>query len=131
MKHYVYLFIALLLTISFISCEKKSDTQKAGDLTPRAEQFVKMLVSGEYESAAQDFDETMKSTLPADKLEIAWQSLIAKLGGYKRQLGLRQTKEQGYDIVFVTCEFDKGNTDIKVVFNSAKEISGLWFLPAE
>ena len=129
MKHYTHLLVSLLLAVSFISCGEKGDSQKAGDYTSLAEQFVKMLVNEEYEKAAQSFDKTMENTLTADKLEIAWQNLTTQVGHYKRQLGVRQTKDQGYDIVFVSCEFEKNNADIKIVFNNAKEISGLWFVP--
>ncbi|MGB3341191.1 MAG: DUF3887 domain-containing protein [bacterium] len=129
MKYYGHLLIVLLLVVSFMSCGKKSESQKAGDYTTLAEQFVKILVNEEYEKAVQSFDKTMESTLPADKLEIAWQNLITQVGHYKRQLGVRQTKEQGYDIVFVSCEFEINNADIKIVFNNAKEIAGLWFVP--
>jgi lipopolysaccharide biosynthesis regulator YciM len=129
MKYQRHLLIVLLLAVFFICCDKKDDRQKAGDYTPLAEQFVKLLINEEYEKAIQSFDDTMKNTLPSDKLEIAWQNLITQVGHYKRQLGVRQTKEQGYDIVFVSCEFEKNNADIKIVFNNTKEIAGLWFVP--
>lgn len=129
MKYYGYLLVASLVLVSFISCGEKSDNQKVGDYTPMAEQFVKLLINEEYEKAVQSFDDTMKDALPADKLASVWQNLITQVGPYKKQLGVRQTKEQGYDIVYVTCEFEKNNADIKVVFNNAKEISGLWVVP--
>lgn len=129
MKHYGNLLIALLLGMSFMSCGEKSNSQKVGDYTPLAVKFVEMLINEEYEKAVMDFDETMKKALPADKLEIAWQNLITQVGHYKRQLGVRQTKEQGYDIVYVSCEFEKENADVKVVFNKDKEVTGLWFVP--
>ena len=131
MKHYGNLFIVLLLVVSFMSCGEKSDDQKVGNYTPLAEEFVKLLINEEYEKAVQSFDDTMKDVLPSDKLENVWQNLITQVGHYKKQLGIRQTKEQGYDIVYVACEFEKDNADIKIVFNNAKEIAGLWFVPPQ
>ena len=40
-------------------------------------------------------------------------------------------KHAQFDIVIVTCEFEKRMIDIKVVFNRKKEVTGLWFLPAQ
>ena len=131
MRQYQHLLTALFLVFLVLSCTENGDAKKAADYTPAAEQFVNLLVGGEYEKAVKSFDATMKDVLPANKLEDAWQNLITQVGHYKRQVGVRQTKDKGFDIVFVTCEFEKGNADIQVVFNDAKEIAGLWFLPPQ
>jgi hypothetical protein len=44
---------------------------------------------------------------------------------------VRQVKEQGYNVVYVTCTFEKSQLDIKVVYNDKQEVSGLWFLPKQ
>jgi oligoribonuclease NrnB/cAMP/cGMP phosphodiesterase (DHH superfamily) len=129
MKYSINLLFIMLFAGSLITCGGKNDNQKAGDYTPLAEQFVDMLVNEEYDNAVQKFDSTMKHVLPADKLEDVWQNLLTQVGHYKRQLGIRQTNEQGYDIVYISCEFEEANADVKIVFNKNKEIAGLWFVP--
>ncbi len=129
MKAYILLISALILTISFISCGEKKDSPKVGDLTPLAIGFVESLVKEDFANAVKDFDNTMKGVMPEAKLQEAWQGLLAQSGSFKKQTGVRQTQEQGFNIVFVTCEFEKATLNIKVVFNNANEISGLWFVP--
>lgn len=131
MKYLVFLLVGLCIIISLVSCEQKEEVPKAADLSPSAKGFVDLLVQGNYAEAVKKFDETMKEVMPSDKLEEAWNSLIAQVGPFKKQTGVRQAKEQGYDVVFVTCEFEKATLDIKVVYNSYKQISGLWFVPSQ
>ncbi|MGB3477727.1 MAG: DUF3887 domain-containing protein [bacterium] len=129
MKTYILLISVLVLTISFISCGEKKDGPEVGDLTPLATGFVELLVKEDFANAAKNFDNTMKGVMPEAKLQEAWQGLLAQSGSFKKQTGVRQTQEQGFNIVLVTCEFEKSTLNIKVVFNNANEISGLWFVP--
>jgi len=129
MKTYILLISALLLTISFISCGEKKDGPKVGDLTALATEFVESLVKEDFANAVKNFDSTMKGVMSEEKLQEVWQGLLAQSGSFKKQTGVRQTQEQGFNIVFVTCEFEKSTLNIKVVFNDASEISGLWFVP--
>lgn len=129
MKTYILLISALVLIISFISCGEKKDDPKIGDLTPLATEFVESLVKQDFANAVKNFDSTMKGVMSEEKLQEVWQGLLAQSGSFKKQTGVRQTQEQGFNIVFVTCEFEKSTLNIKVVFNDASEISGLWFVP--
>ena len=94
-----------------------------------AKQFVQLLVDKEFEKAAEHFDATMTKVLPAKKLAAVWKGTTDQAAPFKRQLGVRTEKYLSTDIVLVTCEFAKGPLDVKVVFDSNKRISGLWFLP--
>ena len=129
MKTYIMLMLALVLTICFISCGEKKNGPKVGDLTPLATGFVESLANEDFANAVKNFDNTMKGVMPEAKLQEAWQGLLAQSGSFKKQTGVRQTQEQGFNIVFVTCEFEKSTLNIKVVFNNTNEISGLWFVP--
>jgi len=104
-------------------------------VTSLAKGFVDMLVKGDYATAEQSFDQTMKAAMPAEKLQHTWESIIAQVGPFKRQVGTRTEKatQQGqqYDVVFVTTEFEKAMLDIRVVFNSTQQIAGLFFAPAQ
>jgi len=112
--------------------------EQAAQTTPQdeglaalAEAFVALLDKGDFEGAARGFDATMTQALPAPKLETAWRSLLASSGPLKRRLGVRTQKIQRFTAAFVTCEFEKTTLDVKVVFNTSKEISGLWFVPPD
>jgi len=131
MKHVVFLVVGLCLIIFSTSCEQKEEVPKAADLTPMAKDFVDMLVKGDYTAAVTKFDVKMKAAMSEEKLQQAWTSLIGQVGSFKKQIGVRQTTEQGYDVVLVTCEFEQAQLDVKVVFNDYKQISGLWFVPTQ
>lgn len=131
MKSFIFLVLAVFLIGLLISCGEKESVPKAGDFTSQAKGFVELFAKEDYSNAVKNFDNTMKGVMTPDKLKEAWQGLLVQAGSFKRQVGVRQTKEQGFDIVYVTCEFEKSRLDIKVVFNSAKEISGLWFVPSQ
>lgn len=131
MKSFIFLLLAVFLIGSLISCGEKEVVPKTGDLTTQAKGFVELFAKEDYSNAVKSFDNTMKGVMTQDKLKEAWQGLLVQAGSFKKQVGARQTKEQGFDVVYVTCEFEKAKLDIKVVFNSAKEISGLWFVPSQ
>ena len=120
--------LIVMFSISFIACDQG---QVAGipDFTGPAKGFVEMLAKGDYANVFATFDAAMKDAMPEDAVSAAWESLLAQVGDFKRISGVRQVKEQGYDVVYVTCGFEKSQLDVKVVFNDKKEVSGLWFEP--
>jgi dienelactone hydrolase len=99
--------------------------------TEAARAMIQALVKEDYKAAGKDFDDTMKKVMPADKLETTWKTLLKQVGPFKKQLGTRTEKVKKYDIVLVTCQFEKLLLDVRVVFDSDKHIAGLGFLPAK
>lgn len=95
-----------------------------------AKDLVDLLVKGNYEAVVENFDDTMKKALPADKLKQVWDSLIVQAGPFVEQTAVRKEKILQYDVVFVTCKFEKAVLDAKVVFNNKRQISGLFFVPS-
>lgn len=94
-----------------------------------AKEFVDLLVEGQFSTAMEKFDTTMKDALPTEKLEETWNVTTEQTGPFKQQIGVRAEKELSYDVVFVTCEFERGPLDVKVVYNSEGQVAGLFFLP--
>ncbi len=92
-------------------------------------EFVELLAKEQFAKVVESFDPNMKTALPADKLEQLWKATIEQTGAFKRQLGSRSTKELDTDLVLVTCAFEKGPMDIKLVYDDKKQIAGLWFVP--
>ncbi|MGH9676908.1 MAG: alpha/beta fold hydrolase, partial [Candidatus Acidiferrum sp.] len=81
---------------------------------------------GDYAIARKRFDATMLKVLAGDKLESTWKSLETKMGPFKKRLGDRAEAAGQYDFVYVTCEFEKRKTDIRVVFDKDKKIAGFF-----
>jgi hypothetical protein len=96
-----------------------------------AKGLVNSLASRDYKKAVENFDETMKKALPAEKLQQVWNSIIAQSGAFIKQLGTRKQEILGHNIIFVTCKFERATLDTKVVFNRDKQIAGLFFVPAQ
>ncbi len=117
-----------MFAVVFVGCEQQQSVT-APDFTASGRQFVEMLARGEYASVFATFDAAMKDAMPVPQIELTWQSLLAKVGPFTEIVGVRQTKEQGYDVVYVTCSFERDQVDVKVVYNIKKEVSGLWFAP--
>ncbi len=102
---------------------------RIAELTASAEKFVEQLAAGEFAQATGAFDTAMRRAMPQDKLKKTWEALLAQTGPFQKQTGDRNEKVRQYDVVFVTCQFEKTKMDVKVVFNEAGDISGLFFVP--
>lgn len=104
---------------------------RLAELQASAQAFVQLLAQGQFDHATKDFDDTMKTALPAAKLGEIWRSILQKAGPFQQQTGVRIERAGQYDIVFVTCGFAKASLDAKVVFNRSRQISGLFFVPVK
>jgi uncharacterized protein len=101
----------------------------SGDVAGEGKQFIELLASGDFAGATARFDAAMKAALPEAKLRETWQSLQAKAGPFRKQVGARASKAAGYDVVLVTCQFEQTALDAKVVFNANGQVAGLFFVP--
>ena len=95
-----------------------------------ARDFINLLVQGQFEQAAQEFDPKLLAAFPADKVAEAWAGLITQAGAFKDIGETIPVQEGGYGVVYVTTNFDKGSVDIKLVYNADGQIAGFFFNPA-
>jgi hypothetical protein len=132
MRKYLWLVVLPLVVSGVLtSCApQQKEASQSADIAKWGAKFVELLSKGDSATAVQRFDATMKQAMSAQKLTQAWTGLTAQLGAFKKQAGTRTATEQGLDVAYVRCEFEKGSIEVKVVFDSAKQVSGLWFLPA-
>jgi hypothetical protein len=98
-----------------------------------ANELVELLANQQFSEATEDFNETLKNELTPEKLEEAWKAATDQMGPFKKQIGSRTETEESddvvFDVVFVTCEFEKGALDVKITYNSEKQIVGLFLVP--
>ncbi len=109
---------------------EKENPSRNSELTRLAKDFVDLLVKKNYRPAFERFDAVMKNAMPPEKIEAVWHSITAKAGAFQEQVSTRMEEKGLFRIVYVTCRFEKGPLDIKVVFNPSGEVTGLWFSPA-
>ncbi|MFA0833283.1 MAG: alpha/beta fold hydrolase [Methanobacterium formicicum] len=96
-----------------------------------AERFVSQMLQGNYEMAASQFDNQMKTAIPLPELKKSWQRLTIPAGDLI-QTGVLQTAElEGHQIVSVRCQFERATIDVQVVFNSKGRVSGLSIIPSQ
>ncbi len=119
--------ISLSLLISHITpChQKKPNTMD--ELINMAKEFVNQLEKGDYAGSVKNFDVTMTRLVSPEKMKEVWEILIKQVGELIEQIGVRTESLPKYDIVYVTCEFEKTTLDVKVVFNKQKQIAGQFF----
>jgi hypothetical protein len=106
-----------------------ASAQAEDALTIKAREFLTALEKGDFKLAARDFDETMLKVSGPEKLEALWtKQLPPQLGALKKQAAARRDQFQGYEIVLITCEFEKATLDTRVVFDKAGKIAGFGFV---
>jgi dienelactone hydrolase len=101
------------------------------DLAKRARAFVELVAKNDFEGAAKQYDEAMTKALPPAKLGETWKKIVDESGPFQKQLGTRTEKVGKFDIVIVTCQFEKDKLDVRVVFDSEARVSGLQIRPAK
>ena len=107
------------------------DAQAEDALTVKARQFLAALEKGDFNLAASDFDETMLKVSGPDKLAAFWKDQFPKqVGAFKKQTAARRDQAGAYELVLVTCEFEKATLDARVVFDKAGKIAGFGFVPS-
>jgi hypothetical protein len=127
---FAILFLFFLLVGNTVVISQERIDTKPPDYVSSAKAFVDLLANKDFSSAEEYFDNTMKAALPEEKLKGTWTTIITQAVAFKRQVGTRTEEISGYKVVFVTCEFEKASIDIKVVLNQAKQVAGLFFVPA-
>jgi len=115
-----------LFAISLL-CPAGTGDHTAGHIE-KAKRLVTRMAAGEFEDAVEPFDETMQRVLPAGKLKEIWGGLVKQHGPLQKAESTRTEKVEQYTLVFVTCEFERGKLDTKVVFNTNGEVGGLFFV---
>jgi dienelactone hydrolase len=88
---------------------------------------IESLLDGDYEKAAESFDDTMTRALSKNSLKDAWEKVISEAGEYIGEVEVKEGKQDSMHIVEVISEFEKTGIVTRVVFNSQGKISGLWF----
>jgi dienelactone hydrolase len=108
------------------SDDKKPDDTKPVDREEHARAFITTLAKEDFKAAAKDFDEEMVRALPPESLAKFWKDHTEKAGTFKSQGAVKHSKVAKYDVVVVTCEFDKMAFDVRVVYDADGKIGGFF-----
>jgi dienelactone hydrolase len=108
---------------------RAAEADPAAQRAARARAFVAAQARGDFTAAGRDFDDVMKKASPPDKMEAAWKAVEKQVGPFRKQLGTRAGTAGKYDVVYVTCQFEKTTLDVRVVFTRDGQITGYQFRP--
>jgi dienelactone hydrolase len=124
------LLVSIVLFVALSGRPVQGPAQTDDALTVKARALLAALEKGDFGLAARDFDATMLKVFGPDKIEAMWaRQLPAQVGAFKQQGPARREQLQGYEIVLVTCAFEKATLDARVVFDKSGKIAGLGFVP--
>ncbi len=111
--------------------EPPSDIQALeASLKKRAAAFVELLARGKFPDAVNEFDKTMRENMTAAMLAGVWRQLD-DAGGKFLGAGAPDRIEPvgGFLCVYVPCRWERNQVDIKIVYDPAAKVSGLWVVP--
>jgi pimeloyl-ACP methyl ester carboxylesterase len=96
----------------------------------RAKTIVAWLQQGKFAQVLGQLDPAMKKALPDDDaVESLWKSIVNKVGKLVRVVDAKESTQQGYHVVMVTCVFESDAMDLRVVFDEQKRLAGLQMVP--
>lgn len=130
-KKYNRIPLAAFLFVTVLFPNQNLGVSFPEDLIDQGKKFVDLIAKGEFSRAVENFDSVMTRAMPEEKLKQVWQTVVKQAGRFKKQTGARTEILPKYEIVYITCQFEKGPLDVKVVFNREKQITGLWFVPTQ
>lgn len=122
--------ISLSLVLVFLcSCASAALAQqahaktKADELKASGTQFVEMLSKENYTGAAEMFDAKLKRSIPAEKLQRLWRSVISEAGPLRSTLDTEYKQDQKSEMVTLKCQFENSILYIRLGFDAEKKIN--------
>ncbi|MGB9821680.1 MAG: alpha/beta fold hydrolase [Pseudothermotoga sp.] len=97
----------------------------------QALKFIQSLLTGKFTEAQPMISQELKDALAQSNLtlESFWNTLTQQTGNLKQIKRIKSSTEQGYQVVYVGCEFEKTTLDARIVFDKDMKIAGLQFVP--
>jgi dienelactone hydrolase len=91
----------------------------------RAKEFLEILVKQDFPAAQAMLNAAMSAQFAVPKLERLWEMVQQSVGKFGRVTGARTESSETSDVVFLTCEFEKGAFDVRLPVDKAGRIGGL------
>ncbi|NJP05747.1 MAG: YhfC family intramembrane metalloprotease [Chloroflexaceae bacterium] len=104
-----------------------SQVEEPDDREALARQFVDKLVAEDFVGASERFDADLMEALPPDTLASVWQEIIATYGPFVEIAHTRTESVDAFDVVVLTCAFEQGDVNLRVVFGDGSAISGFFY----
>jgi dienelactone hydrolase len=102
----------------------------AQDFTAQAKALAADLFARQFDKVTSQFTDKMTAAIPPAKLATMLDDLFSQTGSFRGIEGTRAEIQQGYHVVFVTCRFEKASLDLRLVFDAAGKLAGMFFAPS-
>ncbi len=89
-----------------------------------ARAITDLLRRQQFKEVSAQFNDPMKESMPADRLEASWMHVMTHLGPFKSIRTARKDAEM--DRVDVRCEFENGPMIVRIAFDPSGKIAGMW-----
>lgn len=110
--------LVLALGISF--------TAQSGDpAISKAKEFISLLQKGDYQGAYGRLDSNLGFQSSPEKLQAAWQGLVAKAGSFVEFKQATLEQQQGFFVVTQVAKFEKGHVDIKIALDPMLRVADM------
>ncbi len=112
-----YLFI---LSILFVDAQTNKELSVS---------LIGKLQRAQYDSCQPMFDTSVSNQINSEMLKNIWEGIPKYLGEYKSYTDVSSEKNDSVETVSVRCVFAKTKMDLKLSYNKAQKIIGIFFVP--
>jgi hypothetical protein len=103
-----------------------SFTAQSGDpAISKAKEFISLLQKGDYQGAYGRLDSNLGFQSSPEKLQAAWQGLVAKAGNFVEFKQSSMEQQSGYFVVTQVAKFEKGHVDIKIALDNMLRVADM------
>lgn len=128
------LLILIVMVQVIVQAQEPNSSKKPTPNGKKAQALVESLAKEDYAKATKDFNDEVKAKITVAKLEHIWSTILLQAGDFKKQVSAEssEVKEQGqtFEVVIVKCEFERAAVNVRVVFDAADQVAGLFFAAA-
>ncbi len=128
MKKIVYLFLTLSLVILLTACGEGTTESTSYDEDAALEKAKSQstdMVSGDFSTTANNFNEDISKQLDEQKLKQAWESVVAEIGEYVGFYSATTEVIDNYLVATVILEFQFNAVIITTTYDSDEKIAGI------
>jgi hypothetical protein len=129
------LLLLMLLASALAACSSRREegaqaanlkASQPDEMTESAGLLIDNMAQGDFQSAARDFDDKMKLSVPPAKLRDLWGMITTQNGSFKKQIAIERDESPPYHLARVECQFERSILVLRVVFNSQKQVTGFF-----
>src|SRR5690349_20988302 len=124
------LVTALLAFVTNLQAPAAAPPSEA-DVKAHAAAIVAAIAAKDFARIEADFDDKVKTALPAGRFGAGFDTLALQVGTLKRcgeNVRVRTIADK--QMVIQACEFERARLDFQVAFDTSNRISGIGFRPA-